>query len=262
VPFSDRLRVTGVKKGVAIGIVAGFLSGLFGVGGGILIVPALVMFARSPQRLAHGTSLASVLPIAASGLIGFALHGSVDWVAAVLLVLGSVVGAVIGTRLLRTLPVRALALAFSALLVVTAARMFLETGEGLGRPDLDAGLAAGLVGLGLASGILAGLLGVGGGVVMVPGMVLLFGLPAALAKGTSLAVIIPTALAATQRNLRHGNADVPMALAIGVSGVATAMVGSQISVGLSDAVATALFAVLLVALAARMLWSLRFAEDH
>jgi uncharacterized membrane protein YfcA len=54
---------------VLVGVAAGFLSGMFGVGGGILLVPGLVLVAKMDQRLAHGTSLAAVLPISASSLI-------------------------------------------------------------------------------------------------------------------------------------------------------------------------------------------------
>jgi uncharacterized protein len=260
--WSDRLGRDDVKKVLLIGVIAGFLSGIFGVGGGILIVPALVMAAAYPQRLAHGTSLASVLPIAAAGLIGFTLADSVDWVAALALVAGSVVGAMIGTRLLQVLPVRVLALAFSGVLLLTAARMLVTTPEGLGRGDLTVGVVIGLVALGLTTGTLAGLLGVGGGIIMVPGMVLFFGIPAAVAKGTSLAVIIPTAITATRRNVRTGNADVPAAVIIGLGGVLTAFVASRISVGLSEATANALFAGLLIVLAVRMLLSLRRPADH
>jgi uncharacterized protein len=260
--FGERMRSDKAKKGIAIGVVAGLMSGLFGVGGGILIVPALVLTAGYDQRLAHGTSLASVLPIASSGLVGFAVHDSVDWVASLLLVVGSVLGAMIGTRLLHVLSLRILAISFSGLLLLTAGRMLMSTPDGLGRPGLTVGIAFGLAFLGLASGILAGLLGVGGGIIMVPGMVLLFGMPAAVAKGTSLAVIIPTALTATRRNVRIGNADIPVAVAIGLAGVATAFAASRISVGLSEATANALFAALLLALATRMIWSLRSNTDH
>lgn len=257
-----RLVGGGMRKVAILGVVAGFLSGLFGVGGGILIVPALVLAAGFDQRLAHGTSLASVLPIAASGLVGFAVQDSVDWVAALLLVVGSVLGAVIGTRLLQVLPVRALVVAFAVILLVTAARMAVASPEGLGRDELSWAIAIGLVLLGLVTGVLAGLLGVGGGIVMVPGMVLLFGVPAAVAKGTSLAVVIPTAITATRRNVRTGNVDLAAAAVIGSAGVVTALLASQISVGLPEATANALFALLLLVLAGRMLVSLRSPAGH
>lgn len=251
-----------LRASVLIGVVAGFLSGVFGVGGGILIVPALVLAAGYEQRRAHGTSLAAVLPIATSGLIGFAVQGSVDWPAALLLMTGSVLGAAVGTRLLQVLPVRVLAGAFTLVLLATALQLVLSSPDGAGRGDLTVGDGVGLAVLGLVTGTLAGLLGVGGGIVMVPGMVLLFGLPAAVAKGTSLAVIIPTAVTATIRNVKIGNADLAAAAAIGLSGVVTAAVASRLSVLMSEATANALFAVLLVVLAIRMAVGLRSHDRH
>jgi len=56
---------------IAIGLVAGLISGSFGVGGGIIIVPGLVLFLHFTQRLSHGTSLLAIMPIAAAGVIGF-----------------------------------------------------------------------------------------------------------------------------------------------------------------------------------------------
>ena len=66
-------------RAAVLGVVAGFLGGLFGVGGGILIVPALVLVLHMDQRLAHGTSLAAVLPIAVASLTGYTLEDKVDW---------------------------------------------------------------------------------------------------------------------------------------------------------------------------------------
>ena len=91
---------------IIIGLVAGFLSGLFGVGGGIIIVPALVIAAGFDQRLASGTSLAAIVPTATVGVISYATTGNVNWIAAVILAIGSVVGAQIGSHLLSRLPKR------------------------------------------------------------------------------------------------------------------------------------------------------------
>src|ERR687895_1270464 len=90
-------------KTTGIGILAGGLSGLFGVGGGILIIPGLVLFLGMAQRTAHATSLAAIIPIAASGVAGYALEGSVDWPAATWLATGAAAGAVIGTKALQRL---------------------------------------------------------------------------------------------------------------------------------------------------------------
>jgi uncharacterized protein len=246
-PGPSRLKIVGV------GLLAGFLSGLFGVGGGILIVPALVLILHMAQRLAHGTSLASIVPIAAAGVLGFAVEGAVDWPVAALLIAGAAGGAVVGTRLLAVLPARALGFIFVACLVLTAIRLVFDQSHASGRGDLTVAPALGLVAIGVLSGVLAGLLGVGGGIIMVPAMVLLYSIPAAVAKGTSLAVIIPTAAVGTVRNLEAHNADLPTAAIVGLSGVVSSFAASKIAIGLDERLSNILFAGLLVLTSTRML---------
>lgn len=241
-------------RAAAVGLVAGFLSGLFGVGGGILIVPALVIAMRMDQRLAHGTSLAAVLPIAMSSTLGYALEDKVDWPVAGLIAVGAVLGAVVGTHVLHILPKRLLTIGFGGLLAATAVRLLLDHSDAGGRADLDTAAVIALLVLGVASGVLAGLLGVGGGIIMVPAMVVLFHVPPTVARGTSLAVIVPTSIMGTWRNRRNGNADLPIAVVVGLAGVVSAFVASQISVGMSETASNVLFAILLLVVAARMLW--------
>ena len=241
---------------VVIGLAAGFLSGMFGVGGGILIVPALVLFAKMDQRIAHGTSLGAVLPISVASLATYWVNDHVDWPIAWWLALGAVAGAVIGTKLLHVLPHRTLAISFSALLIVTAIRLFMQS-VGEGRDALTWQMALVLVLVGLATGILAGLLGVGGGVVMVPAMMLILSMPAVMAKGTSVAVIIPTAIIGTWRNRRNNNADLKASAIVGFGGVASAIVGGWISSRMAETLSNVLFAILLVVVASRLLWQVR-----
>jgi uncharacterized protein len=120
---------------VLIGLAAGFLSGLFGVGGGILIVPALVLAARFDQRLAAGTSLAAIVPTSLVGVVSYAVTGNVDWIVALILAAGAVVGAQIGTQLLATLPKRAVQWGFIVFLVVVIVSLFLVV------PSRDAAVA-------------------------------------------------------------------------------------------------------------------------
>lgn len=248
----------GMAKIVLVGLVAGFLSGLFGVGGGVLMVPALVIVLHMGQRLAHGTSLAAIVPIAVAGVAGYALEGEVDWAASLFLIIGSAgLGARIGTHLLHVLPQRALALVFASVLLATAARMVLDNSDAAGRPDLTVGSALALVLVGVVAGIAAGLLGVGGGIIMVPAMVLFVGIPAAVAKGSSLAVIIPTALVGTQRNVKRSNADLRVAVTVGLSGVVSSFLASQISVGLDEQLSNRLFAALLTFVSLKMFWDNR-----
>jgi hypothetical protein len=244
------------------GALAGLASGLFGVGGGVVLVPLLVVLVRLDQRMAHGTSLAAIVPIAASGTIGYALAGEVDWPLAALTAAGALVGTPLGARLLHRLPLRTLRVGFALVLFVTAARMFASPAGGDGREaiDLVTGLLA--VATGLASGLLAGVMGVGGGVLLVPIFALLFGLPLVLAKGTSLAVIVPGAIAGTLRNRSQGTTDLRTGLIAGAGGILAAAAASRVSLDLDPTLSSSLFAALLTLTALRIVLRERRAGDH
>lgn len=235
-----------------VGLVAGFMSGLFGVGGGILIVPALVVVLGFGQRLAHGTSLAAVLPISIASLIGYVVHGNVDWTVGGLLAVGAVAGAVVGTHFLHRLPHDALAIGFALLLLATAARMILDHSDAGGRSPLSLIGVVAMVGSGFVTGVLAGLLGVGGGIVMVPLMVIGLAMPSVLAKGTSLAVIVPTAVMGTLRNRSNNNSDLRVATVVGLSGIVSAFAGGLVSDVMSESLSKVLFSLLLTVVALRM----------
>jgi len=239
-----------------VGVGAGILSGLFGVGGGILVVPALVMILGFDQRLASGTSLGAVFPISLASLVTYWSNHNVDWAMALLLAIGAVTGAVYGTKLIHRLPRHVLGYLFSAVLVVTAIRLYIPTAAD-GRGDLGFWGAAALVVLGFLTGVLAGLLGIGGGVIMVPIMIVLFGEIPVIAKGTAVAVTSPTALSGTLRNLRARNIDVKVAIVVGLAGIPTAIFGSLVADTMSKDLSNALFATLVLAVASKMLWDLR-----
>ncbi len=179
---------------LAIGLLAGLLSGLFGVGGGTVIVPLLVLVLAYDQRLAAGTSLAAIVPTATVGVISYALTDSVAWIPGLILAAGAVVGAQIGTWLLPRVSLIALRWSFIAFLVAVIVSLFIVV------PSRDAGLPLtvwsiiGLVVLGLGTGTVAGLIGVGGGIIVVPALMLLFGTSDLIAKGTSLLMMIPAAI--------------------------------------------------------------------
>lgn len=246
--FGGRL----VVGAVGVGVLAGFLSGLFGVGGGVLIVPGLVMLLTMDQRSAHGTSLAAIVPIAIAGVAGYLVDRAIDWPVAAAIVVGSIAGSLIGTGALRRISQWRLRIVFIAFLLLTAGRMVMTTPEVTGRGQIDVAMVGGLVLLGVVSGTLAGLLGVGGGIVIVPVLVTLFLVPDAVAKGTSLLVIVPTAVAGTLRNIRNGNADLRVATAVGIAGVVSAFAGAQVAIEMDARLSSLLFGLLLVAVAARM----------
>lgn len=109
-----------------IGLGAGLLSGLFGIGGGIVIVPALVFFAGMVQKTATGTSLAALLlPVGALGAWQYYKAGSLDMHAALLLAPGLLVGALFGAKIALDVPSRELQRGFAVFLVLVAGRMWI-----------------------------------------------------------------------------------------------------------------------------------------
>lgn len=110
----------------AAGVGAGFLSGLFGVGGGLVMVPALVLMVGVTQHRAHATSLAAIIPIAAVGAVIFGGAENVNLVAAGLLVVGSLAGVQAGTRLMDRLSSDRLALLFGAFVIAVALAMLVS----------------------------------------------------------------------------------------------------------------------------------------
>lgn len=119
-------------------------------------------------------------------------------------------------------------------------------------PD-QIGELAGLAAVGLGAGFLAGLLGIGGGVVMVPAMVLIFGFDQHVAQGTSLLVIIPAALTGSYTHHRNGRLVLRDAALLAAGGVVGAVIGSVFALSLEDAILRRLFAAFIIVTALRML---------
>lgn len=110
---------------VAIGLVAGFFSALFGVGGGIVVVPLLLLLTRFELRPAAATSLAAIGVTAAAGTITYLFHGELRPLYAVLIGIPAAAGAIGGASLQQRVPTRILSLLFAALLAAIGARLLL-----------------------------------------------------------------------------------------------------------------------------------------
>jgi uncharacterized protein len=234
---------------VAIGVVAGVLSGLFGVGGGVVVVPALMAFAGMDQRRASATSLVAIAPAAVVGAVTYAVQGEVHWLAALMLAIGSVVGAPIGARLLRTIPLGALPWIFVGFIVVVLVSLFTTVPTRGGDVHFGVVEALVLLGLGLLSGVLSGLVGVGGGVVIVPGLEVALGAGDLLAKGTSLLTMVPTSVSGTVANLRRRAVDVRVGLTVGITAAVCSPAGAWLARLVDPQVGTWLFAAFLVVVA-------------
>ena len=114
-------------KLAAIGTLAGIFSGLFGVGGGTVIVPLLIFWFGYGERLATGTSLAAIVLIGLLGAVAQGgIYGNVHVVTALLLAIPAVVGVVMGTAIQQRIPQRAVSLLFAVLLVAVAIELILK----------------------------------------------------------------------------------------------------------------------------------------
>ncbi|MER3388840.1 MAG: sulfite exporter TauE/SafE family protein [Microcella sp.] len=237
---------------LATGAMGGVLAGMFGVGGGIIMVPLLMLWARMDQRQAAATSLVAIVPTAVAGATTYGIAGELDLVAAALVGAGAFAGAPLGAYLLRALPIAWLRWAFIVGMLVAAARLILvepERGSDLALAPLVAG---GLLLLGIVMGVAAGMFGIGGGIIAVPVLIALFGMGDLAAKGTSLAAMIPAAVSGTIPNLRAGLVDVRQGLIVGIAAVLASQGGVALAFLVPPALSGILFGSLLVLVAGQL----------
>ncbi|HEY6963290.1 MAG TPA: sulfite exporter TauE/SafE family protein [Gaiellaceae bacterium] len=112
---------------VAIGLAGGLLSGLLGVGGGIVMVPLLVFWAAYPQRDAHAISLGAIIPISCASVVTYGVAGQIRPFAAIALAVGSIAGARIGAGALARIEERPLKLVFGLFLAAVAILMLVRS---------------------------------------------------------------------------------------------------------------------------------------
>jgi len=185
-------------------------------------------------------------------------HDHIDWLLSVEVAIGGMVGAMVGARIVCAINSRTLRLLFCAFLVLAGGRMIVA---GLGQGANGANGACFhnavisimfAVLIGVASGVLSAILGVGGGVVMVPAMVLLMCIPQKTAQGVSLAAITPTALTGMLAHRKMGNVDSRVAAWIGFGGLAGAVTGATAMSSLAPGALKLVFGAFLVIMSAML----------
>lgn len=240
-----------------VGVLTGVLSGAFGVGGAIISTPGIRLLGVGPL-VAIGTTLPAILPSALSGGLRYQSEGLIDWRTVVLTVPGGLAASVGGALVSRLVPGQGhlLQMATAALLGFSAWRTLAERGstspgefpQNSGEaPPGERGRAARLAGVGLAAGGLSGLLGLGGGLILVPGLNQVGGLPLRSAVATSLVCAGAFAVPGTITHGLLGNIDWRVALLLALAVVPGARLGAAASLRLgSRGLATAVAAFLAV----------------
>lgn len=238
-------------------ILIGLLSALLGIGGGSFMVPLLVLGGFVAEtKLAVGTSIAAVAFTSLASSAGYLREGQVEIRLGLTLAPLTVVGGFLGAVASDVLPEAVLATAFGVFLVYPGARMVLDRELPERRvEDLDAHVLYPAVFLfGAVVGFASGLFGIGGGSLMVPALALGLGLSMTAAVATSLFAMFPSAVVASGQQWRQGNLlpefAVPLILGITIGAAA----GPRVAHRIDDDHLKRGFGLLLLALAARMVW--------
>ena len=273
---------------LGMGGVIGFLSGLFGVGGGFLITPLLI-FIGVPPPVAVGSSVNQVVAASVSGAIAHWRRGNIDFKLGSVMLAGGVVGTVAGIGLFDLLATLgqidlAISLSFIVMLGAVGALMLVESARAILRRRSGAsartkkhvhtwihGLPLKMrfrtsrlyisalppLAIGFAVGILAALMGVGGGFFLVPAMIYLLGMPVSIVVGTSLYQVTVVAAAATFLHaISNQTIDLVLAGLLTVGAVIGAQLGSRFGAGLRGEELRGLLALLVLGMCAALLWEL------
>ena len=195
---------------VILGSLAGFLAGLLGIGGGIILVPLFLWAFESagfaPEVLVHtafGTSLGVIIPTALSSTFGHRKRGNVEWHQVAYLCLGGIFGALGGAWIASLLSGEWLKGLFGAMQIFVAVQLLIFHPR-LPPERSDAVPFRPLIAVGFAGGVFSAFFGVGGGVIAVPLMVIALRFPIHLAVGNSSALIVISALFGAMSYVFHG----------------------------------------------------------
>lgn len=242
----------------ALGLVAGLGSGFLGIGGGLILVPGLVLLFSCPIKRAVGVSLATIVVVSlVAVLVELALKGvNLYWTMALALTVGSFVGSTAGARLMPHLPERTLRVLFAVCLLLASYRMLTcsHTGADGSLTALGAGSPFVALPIGVLGGLTSTLFGIGGGVVTVPCLSLFFrDIPFHAARATSLATILPTSTLGAYHHHRLGNVDLAMVRRLIPTALAGAIAGVALANFLPPGPCRTAFALFLVLVALRLL---------
>ena len=212
-----------------IGLAGGFLSGLLGLGGGVILLPLLTFFGKIPFKLATGTGLVHVVIASATAMFFHHRNGMVDLDVGLYLGLAGIGGGLLGTYLSVLFKVQSLQLIYLFVVILAVLILFvpikLENHE---YKKGDFNKISGIT-IGLGVGSLTGLLGVGGGFLLIPLMTYFLRIPLRITIGTSLCIILISSIAAIGAKFKVGHINILITLLVISGSVVGAWFGSYLS---------------------------------
>jgi uncharacterized membrane protein YfcA len=252
-----------------IGLVAGVLSGMFGIGGGVVIVPALIALVGFELQQAVGTSLAALLmPVAIFAVIAYYRAGMIHLRVAVPIAVGLIFGGLVGAEFALGLPTDTLQRLYGIFLLYVSWRFIEPTkwlaerrnGKPAAAPEPDPVIERSwllMLVVGLGAGVLSGMFGIGGGIVIVPLLAGLLRFDQKVAVGTSLgAQLLPVGIASVISYYNAGKLEVGPAALVAVGLVFGAFAGAKIALGLPSATVKRLYGIFLLFMGIRFLLQL------
>lgn len=273
---------------LAMGGAVGFLSGMFGVGGGFLMTPLLI-FVGVPPAVAVGTQANQLVAASVSGVLAHWQRGNVDVKLGLVMLAGGVFGTTLGVWLFGILQRLGhiditISLSYIFFLGVIGSLMLIESARAMLRRRRTAATRGKLhhhiwlhglplkmrfhrsklyisallpAAIGAVGGMLVAIMGIGGGFLLVPAMIYLLNMPTGLVAGTSLfQIIFTTAVATLLQAATNQTVDVVLALLLLVGGVIGAQFGTKAAGALRGEQARMLLALLVVTVAGRLAWDL------
>jgi hypothetical protein len=273
---------------VILGVAVGFLSGVFGVGGGFLATPFL-LFMGVPPAVAVGTQANQLIATSMTGVLGHWRRGNVDFQMGGVMLAGGSIGSVFGIfifRILQHFGQIDVFIAFSyVLLLGTIGLMMLfesvsailkrtsvsQDVQSLGQREFFKNLPYKMrfnksrlyvsallpAGIGFVGGMLVSIMGIGGGFVLVPAMIYILGMPAMLVAGTSLfQIIFVSAFSCILHAVASNTVDMILSVVMMVGGVVGAQIGVRFAKKVKGAPARILLALIIIAVCIRMLMTL------
>ncbi|ACK65008.1 protein of unknown function DUF81 [Rippkaea orientalis PCC 8801] len=241
---------------VASGLLSGLLAGLFGIGGGMVLVPLLITLNYTPVQAVATSSLAIIITSISGSWQNWRM-GYLDLNRVILLGFPALITAQIGVYIATLLPDYLLLTYFGILLIIN---IFLGNfnhqllGKKTSNNSLNFSVTIARLATGGTAGFLAGLFGIGGGAIMVPLQMLLLNEPIKIAIQTSLGVIVITAISSTIGHSITGNVLFGVGLIVGVGGLIGAQISTRFLPKLPDQVVRFCFYGLLTILAIYTFW--------
>jgi uncharacterized membrane protein YfcA len=258
---------------LVIGLVAGVMSGMFGIGGGAIIVPALIIFMGFEQTLANGTSLVALLmPVGIFACIAYYRQGKLRIKPAAATALGLAIGAWFGATVALDLDPTTLRMLYGLFLVFmawryTAPRKWWLEVRGIAVEQVqehtdaqEAESARALIicaVIGLVAGVASGMFGIGGGAIIVPALMLFLRFDQKLATGTSLgALLLPVGLFGVLEYYQAGKVSLETAVPLALLLLLTAFFGARLALSLPTKTVKRLYGLFLLFIGIRFVLGL------